>query len=461
MLGRLVRSNGVYHQIVGVMPATFDIPRGVQAWLPLSNAAPGHKGRADWPYLALVGRLKPGVSPVAARSEFDAYLAAEAARTPDDLPHVTGDYRTLTDYVVGTTRPVALALTAASALVLLLACLNVANLLVVRSVARQRELAIRTALGAERWAVMRQLIAETGLLGIMAAVAGVAAAWIGLRVFVVAAPTTIPRLADMRLNGTVLLAAVGAAWAALVLCGIGPALWLSRGDLTAPLRSSSNSSTDAPGTRRLKRSLVVAQVALAQLVLIGAGLLTNSLLRLEHVNLGFRPEHVAFGRVGIGYEYANVRRFRALFAATLPMIRSIPGVVDATVQQQPPLGAAVDWWSTYELVAPTPGVSASSVRDRRRCHRHGVLCHNGGASLAGPRVYRGRPHQPCADCNCQPRPCRACMAGGESDRPAHPGSGGHGGEAGWLAHRRGGRRGRSVPRPDQCDANAVSALHAS
>ena len=228
-----------------------------------------------------------------------------------------------------------------------------------------------------------------------------------------------------------------------LLCG--PAGIIRR--LTRPARGSSSGHSS------------VAQVALAQLVLIGAGLLTNSLLRLEHVNLGF-GQHVAFGRVGMGYEYADVRRFRALFAATLPMIRLIPGVVDATVQQQPPLGAAVDWWSTYELVAPTPGVSASSVRI-------GVdAIGTGYFATMGVPVLRGREFTE-ADLT---SPVPIAIVSHALAARAWPGANPIGqrirvpGDTvakpdGWRTV--GGRRGRSVPRPDQCDADAVSALHAS
>jgi putative ABC transport system permease protein len=361
VIGQLVRNNGVYHRIVGVMPANFDIPRGTDVWFPTSNGLPGDTLRVSWPYLALVGRLAPHVSVAAARAEFDAFLANEASHDPVELPHVAGDYRRLADYAVGDTRPIVLAFTGASALLLILACLNVANLLIVRSTTRRRELAVRTALGASRSAVIRQLVSEAALLGLFAAALGIFLSWMALRAFLALAPPTIPRLADVRLDATVLAAAVAATWGAILIFGVGPALWLSRGDLLQPLRAGGYASTDPHGTRTLKRALVAAQVALAQLVLIGAALLINSLVRLEHVELGFHPQHVAFARVAIGYEYADISKFRALFAQAMPRIRAIPGVVSVSVQQQPPLASAIDWRSAYEVESEAPGASRDNA----------------------------------------------------------------------------------------------------
>ncbi len=367
VLGRSLRSNGRFRSIVGVMGEHFSIPLGSDVWMPLAGWAPVAGPRPTWPYLALVGRLAPDATVTRAKGEFGAYIQEVARTMPDDMPNAGIQMRTLTNYVSGDTGPVVAVLTMASALLLLLACLNVANLLIIRGTARQREMAVRTAIGARRGALARQLVAENVVIGAAAGVSGLALAAVGLRVFLAIAPPDIPRLSEMRIDWHVLAAGIAAAMASMLVFGLGSALWLSRGDLLALLRTGSREAGDSTGGRRLKRSLIAMQVGLAQLVLVGAGLLVNSFLRLEHVSIGFRAERLLTAQVApAAPQFGGPADYSAFLEEALARLNVVPGVVSASVEIIPPLSGTAGWRSPYEAadqVTPLAGSNPMAAVD--------------------------------------------------------------------------------------------------
>jgi putative ABC transport system permease protein len=360
VLGRMLRFNGRFHAIVGVMPPGFAIPQGTDVWCPLVEQSPGGTSRATWAYLALIGRLAPGVSAAAARAEFDAFVRQEAQKAPDDMPNAGVDVQTLRDFIAGSARPVVIVTTAASGLLLLLACINVANLFLIRSAGRQRELAVRAAVGAGRGALIRQLLTEHLVIGVAAGIAGLAMAAIGLRVFAAMAPPELPRVGDMRIDSAVLAATLAAALASTIFVGIGSALWLSRGDLLGALRSGVSGAADSPRGRSFKRGLVVAQVGLAQLVLIGAGLLVTSALRLEHLRLGFQADRLVVAQFSVAAPQFGGPNTGDFLDQLMPKLRAIPGVMSASVHEIPLLAGTAGWRSTFEARDQTPDIAVGN-----------------------------------------------------------------------------------------------------
>ena len=360
-IGRKLRFNGRYRAIVGVMGEHFSIPLGADVWMPLAGWAPAAAPRPTWPYLALVGRLAPGATLTRARGEFETYVAQVARTLPRDMPNAGVEIRTLANYVAGDTGPVVVVITVASALLLLLACLNVANLLIIRGAGRQQEFALRTAIGARRGVLVRQLVVENLAIGLAAGALGLVLAALALRIFLAMAPPDIPRLTEMRIDRSVLAAGIAAAMASTLLFGLGSALWLSRGDLLGSLRTGSRDAADSRSGRTLKRSLIAMQVGLAQLVLVGAGLLVNSFLRLEHVTIGFQPEHLLTAQLApAAPQFGGPPDYAAFLDQALAHLKAVPGVASASIEIIPPLAGTAGWRSSFEATGQSPLVAEAN-----------------------------------------------------------------------------------------------------
>jgi putative ABC transport system permease protein len=244
----------------------------------------------------VIGRLRDGVDRQTAQADVDRVAALLAEQHPQSLGRVGVTLTPLKETVVGQTRPLLLALLAAVVLVLLIACANIANLLLARAAGRQREIALRGTLGAGHGRLARQLLTESLLLAVMGGTAGILLGGWGLDVLRWLAPAGTPRLEEVRLDGGVLLFGLAASLATGVLFGLAPALGLSRPRLAAALREGGRSGM-APGRSRLRATLVVTELALGLALLIAAGLLIRSLGALSHVDPGFRADHVAVGQV--------------------------------------------------------------------------------------------------------------------------------------------------------------------
>ena len=324
VLGRrlVMHENGVTYTIVGVMPQGLDYPRGTEAWGTLLQATK----KEHLPYVAVnvLGRLAPGATPNMARDEMTAFFQREGL--PEWQRALQGAVRTLPELVLGDTRPAVVVFALASALLLLITCINVANLLLVRGMARLREVAVRSALGARRGRIVTQLLTEHTLLAVAGGLLGVLIASQAVRLFVALAPTGLPRLDEVRLDPAALAGAVAITALALLLFAIAPAFVTSRVELPAVLRSGFRQSAGGR-SRWATELLVVGQVALALVVLSAAGLLARSFVRLERAELSFDSARLMVGELALRYDqYDTPAKQRALLERILPQAAAIPGV---------------------------------------------------------------------------------------------------------------------------------------
>jgi len=326
VLGRRVLVDGEPFTVVGVMPRDFRFPdRDAELWVPIAFAAGDPLDTRGNYFLQIVGRLAAGVTPAQAASDLQRVARAVVAEHPD--ASMTGARVVpLRDEVVGGARRTLLVLFGATALVLLIACANVANLLLARAAGRRKEIAVRAGLGASRGRLVRQLLAEALLLGAAGGALGtLVAAW-GVRVLAGAGPATLPRLDEITVDGRVLAFTLVLSLLTALLFGLAPALQLSRADLQTSLRDSGRSS---PGVarRRLRELLVASQVALALVLLIGSGLLIRSFAQVARVDPGFRTEQLLTMSVALpATTYLDAPRAWAFVDEVLERGAAMPGV---------------------------------------------------------------------------------------------------------------------------------------
>lgn len=322
------------YTIVGVAPPGLDYPAGVEYWAPIWGGWTGGVSTIA------VARLKPGITLDAARDE---YFAIANRLEPE--AHWRGVHvATFTDTVLGDVGPVLRVLIAAVAVLLLIACLNVGNLLLLRASARGREIAVRRALGAGYGDIVRQLLVEATFVAIGGGVLGLALAETILHLLVRLAPPQLPRLDEVRLTGAPLVAALVITTLAVVLFGLGPALVAARANLAGALRADSRSGGETIRRRGVRQLLVATQVALAMLMLTCAGLLAHSLARLQSQKLGYTPDHLSILSFSMNAQrYDSLPKLLALGERLLPLIDSTPGVIAATPIVIPPLLGANVW----------------------------------------------------------------------------------------------------------------------
>jgi putative ABC transport system permease protein len=299
IIGRSIILGTQLYTVVGVMPAGFVFPVGntrVSLWTTLARdatadtATPMTEQRGAR-LLDAIARLKPGVSVDAARVQLDTVAAALAKQYPDDNKNVASTYvQPQLEHLTGEARRPLLILLGAVGLVLLIACANIANLLLARTAEREREFAIRAAIGASRGIIIRQLLTESLVLAAIGCAAGILVAIAGVNILLPIAGDSIPRLAQAAVDGTVLSFSVGLALLTSLLVSVAPALRLAKGELAGPLKEGTRGSIR--GTNRLRNGLVVAQITLGLVLLSGAALLITSFMHLLHRDLGIRPEHV-------------------------------------------------------------------------------------------------------------------------------------------------------------------------
>lgn len=330
VVGTTTQVNGRPRTVIGVMPPDFSFPaKDTEAWVPLVVGQQTREARNSF-WLSAVGRLQPGVT--LERAEAD--LATIASRIAQEYPSQEGygaNLVTLPDEVVGGTLRTALwVMMGAVVAVLLIACANVANLLLSRAAAREREMGVRVALGASRARVVRQLLTESVLLGLIGGVAGVIVAWVGLRVLMRLAPTDLPRIDEVSLDplmfGIALLLSVVTGLA----FGLVPALQSSRTAVSAAMREGGRGGTAGKQGQRLRRVLVGAQLTLVVVLLTAAGLMIRSFIELQRVDLGFRPDHLLTMRLQPSpARYDSAATLRAFYGELLERTRALPGVRDA------------------------------------------------------------------------------------------------------------------------------------
>ena len=330
VIGTEIELNGIKRTVVGVMPAGFGFPsEQSQLWVPLVIPEAVRTARGSFSFPA-IGRLAPSVSLESARAD----LAGIAKRLAEEYPG-NRDYGVwvvpLPQQVVGPTLRTALwIMLAAVAGVLLIACANVANLLLSRAAVREREVTVRMALGASTGRLVRQLLSESLVLSIFGGIGGVLLAWVGIRVLRAIAPVDLPRMNEVGVDGTVLLVTAAVTILTGLLFGLIPAVQSSRTSLSGTLHEGGRGATSGRAGQRLRRSIVAAQLALVVVLLTGAGLLVRTFATLQSTRLGFEPAGVLTLTLQLsGTKYAQAAPIAAFYNSLLERVRAIPGVRSA------------------------------------------------------------------------------------------------------------------------------------
>jgi putative ABC transport system permease protein len=364
VIGRVLTLDDTPTTVVGVMPPDFQLPTHYagapkELWAPMQLDPTINRGVRGWHFLEVIGRLRDGIALDAASAETSTLMRGMLATYPMEYTsEFDGSATGVTQSVVGNVRPALLVLLGAVALLLLIACANVAGLLLARSEVRQREIALRTALGAGRSRLVRQLLTESLLLAATGGLVGLLLAVWGVQGLVLAAPPSVPRLDAVGIDLRVLGYTLGITLLTGILFGLAPALHAVRGDLTGALTDGGRAGTTGRGRQRVRQALVTGQVAVALVLVTGAGLLVQSFLRLRQVDPGFVPERLLTARVELSpvrYDSNDVRR--RFYESLLERLRSIPGVRSAATARALPMTGKLeigDWSFVLEGLAASP-----------------------------------------------------------------------------------------------------------
>jgi putative ABC transport system permease protein len=339
VLGRAIQLNGEPYNVVGVAPPGFGLASKVELWTPMAfkpdetanDARGGH-------YLNVVGRLKPGVMVTQARAELTVIADQLAKQYPDPQKGWGIFMMPIQDYSVRDVKPVLYTLLGAVGCVLLIACANLANLLLARATARSREISIRAALGAGRGRLVRQLLTESVVLAVCGGIAGIILARWGLDALLALAPTTLPRISEIHLDSRVLLFSLALSVVTGLVFGIAPAWLAARADVNEALKQGTRGSTEGGARGRLRSALVVIEVTFALVLLGGAGLLARSFIQLANVDPGFTPENATLLRLSLpGKKYAEKDQQIGFANALVESMKNLPGVQAVGITHSMPL----------------------------------------------------------------------------------------------------------------------------
>jgi predicted permease len=387
LVGQTVDLNRQPHVVVGIAPPDFSYPEGNELWTPLEyDGVFRSHSRGAW-YLTVIGRLKPGVTVEGARGEVETVAARLARQYPDQNEGVGATVRSLHQALVGPSRMALLVLLGAVGLVLLIACVNVANLLLARAAARETELALRAALGAGRRRLVRQLLTESLVLAVLGGVAGVLLASASLGPLLALQPEGVPRLAEVRIDRSVMAFAAALSVLTGLLFGLFPAWHATATSTAQTLREGSRGLLAGPD-QRLRGGLVVAQIALAMTLLAGAGLLLRSFDRLRRVDPGFRADSALTFRLSLpesAYELEGRRT--AFFQDLLARLEALPGVRSAGAVMGLPLGG-LNFTLSFEVLGRPKVPPAQQPSMQVRVATPGYL------ETMGIPIVRGRGLQP-------------------------------------------------------------------
>jgi putative ABC transport system permease protein len=372
IVGRDIRLNGEPFRVLGVIPADFELPGADVAMLVPFSFTPAQmsdQGRGN-EFSVMIARLRAG----ATIDQLDAQMKTITDAVIDRLPARAGFMRTsgfggfarpIRDQLVGDARTPLLILQAGVLLLLLIACFNVANLLLMRATGRVREIAIRATLGAGRWRIVRQVLAEGLVLSLLGAVGGIALGYAGLRALIAMSSRQAPMLAGASLSPAVLAFTLVLAVVTGLMFGILPALAASRGDTNALLKDDSTRGSAGRGTSFTRSSLIVAETALALMLLVGAGLLIKSFAALQHVDPGFSAESVLTAQIALpASRYPDPPARRAFWQRLIDSARAMPGVTQAGLTTNVPFNGNVGSGS-YAIVGYTPAAGEPQPHARQ------------------------------------------------------------------------------------------------
>jgi len=356
LIGQTITLNDTGFSVVGVMPADFEFLKGVDIWSPVSASIGGgalqNRGAV---FLQAVGRLKPGVTREGAEAELNAIISRIAAAHPDTE---AGGHRVvitpIAEYLFGNARLALWLLLAATGLLLLIACANVASLLLARATSRRKEIAVRAALGASRWRIVRQLFVESLTLAIAGGAFGVLLAYWLADLLVVVAPADIPRVENVGIDAAVLTFSIAVTLLTAALFGLAPALTAARVNLTDALGDGSRTAGERHGNR-LRAALVVGEIAITLVLLAGAGLALRSFVKLQQVDTGFDTQNVLTFQLRLfGKKYQDAKSVRDFYQQLIERLEAQPGVEAAGAVLIRPLEGVIGWDVPYATANQSP-----------------------------------------------------------------------------------------------------------
>ncbi|MCU1287094.1 MAG: hypothetical protein JWO13_3444 [Acidobacteriales bacterium] len=349
ILKREVTLDGANYTIVGVMPAGFEFPSKSELWVPL-GLTPDEKANGGSEFLNTVGTLRAGIS----RQQLDddmRRLSAEQLRIQNDTKNPAGWFVSaapLQEVAVENLKTAMWVLLGAVGCVLLIACANVANLLLARATARQKEIAIRSALGASRWRLVRQFLTEGTILGVIGGALGLLLGYVGLHLLVGLLPIQIPTYIHIEVDRNVMLFTLLLGVFTGLLFSVVPSLRVTRGDQNNEVLKQGGRTSHAGGHEGLGNSIVSLQLAFAVILLISAGLLIKTFMRIQQSNPGFDPEHVLTGIIGLPEaKYSKPEQINSFYSQLLNRLRSLPGVQSAALSTSVPLSTS--WTQSFSI----------------------------------------------------------------------------------------------------------------
>jgi putative ABC transport system permease protein len=376
LIGKSLTLDGNTYTVIGITPKGFQFPRHKEMpahvsvalqtdlWVPVALTDEQIERRGDHNF-SVIARLRPGVTAVQAQSEMNAVAARLEEQDKESNEGFTVKVLPFSEQVVGDVRPALIVLLAAVGFLLLIACANVANLLLARSATRQREIAVRIALGATRWRIVRQLLVEATLLSLTGGIAGVLLNLWGIELLLTLASEALPRIGEITTDTRVLLFTILLSMITGILCGIVPALQSSGSALSEIIKDGSKGATGV-GSRRTLNALVTAEFALSLVLLVGAGLTIKSFAHLLELNPGFDPHQVITASIWLSGEgYSKEQQQAAFFKEAIERISSLPGVQFAGATSGLPLSGAENAGSFTIEGKPLPPAAKAPLVDRR------------------------------------------------------------------------------------------------